>query len=159
MASRSRMSSSTKQKGGRTCAAPRNNSSLERKLEDEQERIDTILFAKQDHRVLLSLREDYLPQLEGLKPLAPSIMENRQRLRQTRRLNDRRRQRGLAEITPALLSESAEGILEGFYEGVSRTSRPECGPLSKRISSPNLVSAKTWPWNRRGRNCRTAAGR
>jgi hypothetical protein len=33
-----------------------------------------------------------------------------------RQLNDRRRQRGLAEITPALLSESAEGILEGFYE-------------------------------------------
>lgn len=148
--------------------------SLERKLEDEPSRIDTILFAKQDHRILLSLREDYLPQLEGLKPLAPSIMENRQRLRQmsgtqalevllkpgaglvspevarqivgfvakaggtgktlaveelaelevpppilslfARRLNDRRRQRGLAEITPALLSESAEGILEGFYE-------------------------------------------
>jgi tetratricopeptide (TPR) repeat protein len=148
--------------------------SLERKLEDEPERIDTILFAKQDYRVLLSLREDYLPQLEGLKPLAPSIMENRQRLRQmtgtqalevllkpgaglvspevarqivgfvakaggtgktlavdefaelevpppilslfARQLNDRRRQRGLAEITPALLSESAEGILEGFYE-------------------------------------------
>jgi tetratricopeptide (TPR) repeat protein len=148
--------------------------SLERKLEDEPERIDTILFAKQDYRVLLSLREDYLPQLEGLKPLAPSIMENRQRLRQmtgtqalevllkpgaglvspevarqivgfvakaggtgktlavdelaelevppsilslfARQLNDRLRQRGLAEITPALLSESAEGILEGFYE-------------------------------------------
>ncbi|MGH8623944.1 MAG: tetratricopeptide repeat protein [Gammaproteobacteria bacterium] len=148
--------------------------SLERKLEDEPSIIDTILFAKQDYRVLLSLREDYLPQLEGLKPLAPSIMENRQRLRQmtgtqalevllkpgaglmspevarqivgfvakaggtgktlaidelaevevpppilslfARQLNDQRRQRGLAEITPALLSESAEGILEGFYE-------------------------------------------
>jgi hypothetical protein len=147
---------------------------LERKLEDEPERIETILFAKQDYRILLSLREDYLPQLEGLKPLAPSIMENRQRLRQmtgtqalevllkpgaglvspevarqivgvvanaggtgetlavdeldelevpppilslfARQLNDRRRQRGLAEITSALLSESAEGILEGFYE-------------------------------------------
>ncbi|MGH7944229.1 MAG: hypothetical protein ACREF9_04375 [Opitutaceae bacterium] len=147
---------------------------LERKLEDEPSLIDTILFAKQDHRVLLSLREDYLPQLEGFKPLAPSIMENRQRLSQmsgtqalevllkpgaglvspdvarqivgfvadaggtgktltvdelaelevppsilslfARQLNDRRRQRGLAEITPALLSESAEGILEGFYE-------------------------------------------
>lgn len=148
--------------------------SLEGKLEEEPERIETILFGKQDYRILLSLREDYLPQLEGLKPLAPSIMENRQRLRQmtgtqalevllkpgaglvspevarhivgvvanaggtgktlavdelgelevpppilslfARQLNDRRRQRGLAEITSALLSESAEGILEGFYE-------------------------------------------
>lgn len=148
--------------------------SLEGKLEDEPERIETILFAKQDYRILLSLREDYLPQLEGLKRLAPSIMENRQRLSQmtgaqalvvllqpgaglvspevarqivgfvakaggtgktlevdelsewevpppilslfARQLNDRRRQQGLAEITSALLSESAAGILEGFYE-------------------------------------------
>ena len=41
----------------------------------EQFEIDAL-----DHRVLISLREDYLPQLESLRPLMPSLAENRMRL-------------------------------------------------------------------------------
>ena len=55
---------------------------LERTIEERPEAIDTIAFDRQDCRILLSLREDYLAQLENLKLLAPSIMENRQRLTQ-----------------------------------------------------------------------------
>lgn len=39
------------------------------------------LFERADFKVLLSLREDYLPDLEGLRPLIRSIMHNRFRIR------------------------------------------------------------------------------
>lgn len=147
---------------------------LEQTLEDNPDKPASILFDRQDYRILLSLREDFLPQLEGLKKLAPSIMENRLRLTQmngrqamevllnpgsalispevarqivafvartgstaatlavdeledyeiappilslfARQLNDKRREQGLPQITATLLSASAAGILQSFYE-------------------------------------------
>jgi hypothetical protein len=37
-------------------------------------------FSRADYRILIALREDYLPHLEGLKNLMPSITQNRLRL-------------------------------------------------------------------------------
>lgn len=54
-----------------------------------------------------TLAVDELAELEVL----PSILSLF-----ARQINDRRRQRDLAEITSALLSERAGGILQGFYE-------------------------------------------
>lgn len=54
--------------------------SLERRLDDAPELVKQFIFDDRDYRVLVSLREDYLPHLEGLRRVMPSITENRMRL-------------------------------------------------------------------------------
>ena len=50
------------------------------KLEADDEMAERFDFARSDYRVLISLREDYLAPLEGLKSVMPSITQNRLRL-------------------------------------------------------------------------------
>ena len=54
--------------------------SLEAKLDADDSLAERFDFARSDYRVLLSLREDYLAPLEGLKVTMPSITQNRLRL-------------------------------------------------------------------------------
>ena len=54
--------------------------SLEAKLDADDSLAERFDFARSDYRVLLSLREDYLAPLEGLKATMPSITQNRLRL-------------------------------------------------------------------------------
>lgn len=53
---------------------------LEALLEEDPARAARFDFRRSDFRVLLSLREDYLPHLEGLRSAIPSLMQNRMRL-------------------------------------------------------------------------------
>ena len=53
---------------------------LEAKLENDDQAAESFDFARSDYRVLISLREDYLAPLEGLKASMPSITQNRLRL-------------------------------------------------------------------------------
>jgi len=53
---------------------------LEAKLEEDESAAEGFDFARSDYRVLISLREDYLAPLEGLKAAMPSITQNRLRL-------------------------------------------------------------------------------
>ena len=53
---------------------------LEAKLEPTMSAAERFDFARSDYRVLISLREDYLAPLEGLKSAMPSITQNRLRL-------------------------------------------------------------------------------
>ena len=57
--------------------APR---ALEEKLEHDESILDRYDFARADYRILISLREDYLPHLDTLKGRMPSITQNRMRL-------------------------------------------------------------------------------
>ena len=57
--------------------APRD---LEAKLEADDSMAERFDFARGNYRVLISLREDYLAPLEGLKAKMPSITQNRLRL-------------------------------------------------------------------------------
>jgi tetratricopeptide (TPR) repeat protein len=54
--------------------------SFEAKLEADDTLAEKFDFARSDYRVLLSLREDYLAPLEGLKADMPSVTQNRLRL-------------------------------------------------------------------------------
>src|ERR1700686_3349093 len=54
--------------------------SLEAKLDADDSMAERFDFARSDYRVLISLREDYLAPLEGLKGAMPSITQNRLRL-------------------------------------------------------------------------------
>ncbi len=53
---------------------------LETKLDADESASERFDFARSDYRVLISLREDYLAPLEGLKAAMPSITQNRLRL-------------------------------------------------------------------------------
>ena len=53
---------------------------LEERLERDDAAAEKFDFARGDYRVLISLREDYLAPLEGLKSSMPSITQNRLRL-------------------------------------------------------------------------------
>lgn len=53
---------------------------LEAQLEEDDSAIERFDFARNDYRVLITLREDYLPHLESLKAAMPSITQNRLRL-------------------------------------------------------------------------------
>jgi hypothetical protein len=53
---------------------------FEAKLDADDSLAERFDFARSDYRVLLSLREDYLAPLEGLKAAMPSITQNRMRL-------------------------------------------------------------------------------
>ncbi len=53
---------------------------LEARMETEATAIDDFDFTRADYRILITLREDYLPHLESLKGKMPSLMQNRMRL-------------------------------------------------------------------------------
>jgi tetratricopeptide (TPR) repeat protein len=53
---------------------------LEARLEADDSMAERFDFARGDYRVLISLREDYLAPLEGLKARMPSVTQNRLRL-------------------------------------------------------------------------------
>ena len=55
---------------------------LERRMEEEPEVVEQFDFSHAGYRVLLSLREDYLPHLESksIREKMPSLMQNRMRL-------------------------------------------------------------------------------
>jgi hypothetical protein len=53
---------------------------LEARLEEDESAGERFDFGRSDYRIVISLREDYLAPLEGLKNVMPSITQNRQRL-------------------------------------------------------------------------------
>jgi len=53
---------------------------LEARIEREEADASRFDFARADYRILISLREDYLAHLEGLKGQMPSVTQNRMRL-------------------------------------------------------------------------------
>jgi len=53
---------------------------FEAKLDAGKADVEAFDFTRSDYRVLIALREDYLPHLESLKGPIPSLMQNRMRL-------------------------------------------------------------------------------
>ena len=53
---------------------------VEERLEEDDNLVDRFDFAREDYRVLIALREDYLAHLEQLRKAMPSITQNRMRL-------------------------------------------------------------------------------
>lgn len=53
---------------------------LEQRMDEDDDTAALFDFSRSDYRVLITLREDYLAHLEGVKGSMPSITQNRQRL-------------------------------------------------------------------------------
>ncbi len=50
------------------------------RLEASADELEAFDFSRADYRVVITLREDFLPELEGLKTIMPAMMANRMRL-------------------------------------------------------------------------------
>lgn len=99
--------------------------SLESKLEADDTTAERFDFARSDYRVLISLREDYLAPLEGLKAGMPSVTQNRLRLAP---MNGKQ---GLAAVMlpgKRLVSEEVAAAIVRFVAGGSEIQNAEVEP-------------------------------
>ena len=107
---------------------------LEERMEHAPELSERYEFRREDYRVILSLREDYLPHLESLRELIPSLMQNRMRLH---RMNGEQARDAVLKpggdlVTPAV----AEAILR-FVSG-ARLDDPAVDVAGMEIEPPLL---------------------
>ena len=82
--------------------------SLRRALDDDPDAATRYDFAKENCKVILALREDFLPGIEGLRRRMPSIMDNRMRLT---RMNGR-------QALDAILASGSHLMAPGVAESV-----------------------------------------
>lgn len=89
-------------------------------------------FGRHHYKILFSLREDFLPELEELRPNMPSIGENRMRLR---RMNGEAANRAVNQAAGIIEAEVAERMVRF----VAATENQE-QPLSSLEVEPSLLS-------------------
>ncbi len=102
-------------------------------------------FDKPSCRVILSLREDFLPDLEGLKQELPALVHNRLRLK---RLDGTQALDAVARPAPDLL---AEGVGERIVEFVSGARGGSVERLAEMEVEPALLSVICRELNERRR--------
>jgi tetratricopeptide (TPR) repeat protein len=115
---------------------------LERRLEEDRALARHFNFDDHDHRTLLCLREDYLPHLESLRQLMPSVTENRMRLT---RMDGPRALEAVLNPGQHLVTEEVGRQIVRFVAGDRRaTERPNGqGPgdaLANLEAEPSLLS-------------------
>jgi Novel STAND NTPase 1/YARHG domain len=93
---------------------------LRGRAEDNPDLIADYEFNRQSYRILISLREDYLPQLESLRTRAPSLGNNRLRL--TRMGGSQAREAVLRPGQDLVTAEVADEIVR--FVGVARVDDP-----------------------------------
>lgn len=103
----------------------RPSAALEARLDDDDSAAERFDFSRSDYRVLISLREDYLPHLEGLKDRMPSITQNRLRLAPMSG------QQALAAVSgpgAALVSDDVAEAIVRFVAGGSEVAHAQVEP-------------------------------
>ena len=103
-------------------------------------------FDKPSCRVILSLREDFLPDLEGLKQALPALIHNRLRLK---RLNGAQALEAVARPAPHLL---ADGVGEKIVEFVAGARGGSAERLLELEVEPALLSVICRELNERRRS-------
>lgn len=99
--------------------------SLEARIDRDEADAARFDFARADYRVLISLREDYLAHLEGLKALMPSVTQNRMRLA---RMTGQQAVSAVRAPAPALVSEPVAEAIVRFVSGASDLATAEVEP-------------------------------
>ncbi len=112
---------------------------LEARLETDDSLIARFDFSRADYRILISLREDYLAHLEGVKASMPSITQNRMRI--ARMTGDQ----ALAAVTrpggKLVTQEVAESIVR-FVAGGAELRNAEVEPALLSLICRELNNAR-----------------
>ena len=98
---------------------------LETRLDQDESAADNFDFARADYRILISLREDYLAHLEGVKSIMPSITQNRMRLA---RMNGKQALSAVVEPGGRLVSQEVAESIVRFIAGGSELVNAEIEP-------------------------------
>ena len=122
---------------------------LEAKLEEATADVEAFDFARADYRVLIALREDYLPHLESLKTAMPSLMQNRMRLT---RMQAARALEAVMKPGEGLVTKEVAEQIVGFVAGHADLEGTEVEPSllnlvcrelnnQRRTRSESVISA------------------
>ena len=98
---------------------------LEGRIERDETDAARFDFARADYRILISLREDYLAHLEGLKAQMPSVTQNRMRLA---RMTGPQAVAAVRAPAPHLVSEAVAEAVVKFVAGGTDLARAEVEP-------------------------------
>lgn len=114
---------------------------LEAKIDADDSIAERFDFSRADYRILISLREDYLAHLEGVKSIMPSITQNRMRLA---RMNG---EQALAAVTKPggklVTEEVAESIVR-FVAGGAELRNAEVEPSLLSLICRELNNARNF---------------
>ncbi len=98
---------------------------LEARIERDEADAAKFDFARADYRILISLREDYLAHLEGLKARMPSVTQNRMRLA---RMTGPQAVAAVRAPAPHLVGEAVAEAVVRFVAGGADLARAEVEP-------------------------------
>ncbi len=98
---------------------------LEARIDADDALIERFDFARDDYRILLSLREDYLAHLEGLRTSMPSVTQNRMRLA---RMTGAQALSAVLKPGGRLVSEEVGAAIVRFIAGGAELANAEVEP-------------------------------
>jgi len=98
---------------------------LEARIDRDEADASKFDFARADYRILISLREDYLAHLEGLKGQMPSVTQNRMRLA---RMTGAQAVAAVRTTAPHLVGEAVAEAVVRFVAGGAELSHAEVEP-------------------------------
>ncbi len=98
---------------------------LEARIDRDEADAARFDFARADYRILISLREDYLAHLEGLKGQMPSVTQNRMRLA---RMTGAQAVAAVRAPAPHLVGEAVAEAVVRFVAGGADLARAEVEP-------------------------------
>ena len=98
---------------------------LEARIDHDEADAARFDFARADYRILISLREDYLAHLEGLKGQMPSVTQNRMRLA---RMTGAQAVAAVRAPAPHLVGEAVAEAVVRFVAGGADLARAEVEP-------------------------------
>ncbi len=99
--------------------------SLEARIDRDEADAARFDFARADYRILISLREDYLAHLEGIKGQMPSVTQNRMRLA---RMTGTQAVSAVRAPAPELVGEAVAEAVVRFVAGGTDLARAEVEP-------------------------------
>ncbi len=112
---------------------------LEAKLETDDSIVERFDFGRADYRILISLREDYLAHLEGVKTAMPSITQNRMRLA---RMNGQQALAAVMKPGGKLVSQEVAESIVRFVAGGSELPNAEVEPSLLSLICRELNNAR-----------------
>ncbi len=112
---------------------------LEARLEADDATAEAFDFARGDYRVLITLREDYLAPLEGLKASMPSITQNRLRLAP---MTGRQALEAVLRPGKKLVSEDVAAAIVRFVAGGAEIQNAEVEPSLLSLICRELNDAR-----------------
>ncbi|MBL8522017.1 MAG: ATP-binding protein [Betaproteobacteria bacterium] len=112
---------------------------LEAKIDTDDSVAERFDFARADYRILISLREDYLAHLEGVKGAMPSITQNRMRLA---RMNGEQALAAVMKPGGKLVTQEVAESIVRFVAGGSELRNAEVEPSLLSLICRELNNAR-----------------